>query len=370
MKLEGMTWDHPRGYEPVVAASGAYRERIGVEISWDKRSLQAFADEPIPGLAERYDFIVLDHPHVGQIAETGALLPLPAPDDPGASLGGSAESYFWKGECWAYAIDAACQMAACRPDLDGPLPRFWGEFLDLDSARFRPLTPLLAVDAFDMFMTLVAGRGGEAMPHDPENFVSDENGLYALGIMRALYKLGPDEQVEMNPIRVLEALSSTDDFACSPCLFGYVNYARAGFRACPVSYFDLPLCEGATRPRAILGGAGIGISAKTAHPEEALRFARWIASHEVQSGIYLEGNGQPANRHAWLAQANDPAAAGFFNGGFRTIENAWIRPRDVWFLSLVDDVCEIMPDFFRKEIPAEHFLARINALYRHRSKRI
>ncbi|KUF09864.1 extracellular solute-binding protein [Pseudoponticoccus marisrubri] len=365
MKLTGMTWDHPRGYDPVVAASQAYAAQTGVEITWDKRSLQAFADAPIEDLAARYDFIVLDHPHVGQIAETGALLPLPAPADAAASLGGSAESYLWQGQCWAYALDAACQMAAYRPDMGTPLPRTWEEFLAEDAARFRPLTPLLPVDAFDMLMTLVAGRGEEDLPHDDRHFVSPENGAYALRILRALYRLGPDEQVDMNPIRVLEALTTTQEFACSPCLFGYVNYVRPGFRPHPVRYFDLPLCAGASRPRGILGGAGIGVSARTGAPEAALRFAQWITSEPVQSGVYLAHNGQPANRHTWLAQAEDPQQAGFFRDGFHTIDNAWTRPRAPWFLGFVDAVCAIMPDFFRKPIPEEAFLGQIDMLYRH-----
>ncbi|WP_171102079.1 extracellular solute-binding protein [Ruegeria sp. HKCCD7255] len=365
MKLKGMTWDHPRGFEPVVAASKAYAAQRGIELSWDKRSLQAFADAPIAGLAETHDFIVLDHPHVGQIAETGALLPLPEPEDADASLGGSAESYLWNGQCWAYAIDAACQMAACRSDLDAPQPVYWEDFLRSEASQYRAITPLLPVDAFDMFMTLVAGRGGEVMPINPDEFVSETNGLYALGILRALYKLGPSAQTEMNPIKVLETLSTTDEFACSPCLFGYVNYARPGFRDHKISYFDLPLCEGYSLPRAILGGAGIGVSAKTQHPNEAIAFAQWITSSAVQSGVYLDNNGQPANRHTWLAQAENPYLAGFFKGAFHTIDNAWTRPRDIWFLGFVDDVCEIMSDFFRKDIPAEDFLTQINSLYRH-----
>lgn len=365
MKLTGMTWDHPRGYDPVVAASQAYAAETGIEITWDKRSLQAFADAPIADLAERYDFIVLDHPHVGQIAETGALLPLPAPVDASASLGESAESYLWQGQCWAYALDAACQMAAHRPDLGAPLPTLWEDFLDYDAARFRPLTPLLPVDAFDMLMTLVAGRGEADLPRDPKHFVSPENGEYALRVLRALYDLGPDEQADMNPIKVLEALSTTDDFACSPCLFGYVNYARPGFRTHPVRYFDLPLCAGHDAPRAILGGAGIGVSAPTAAPDEAIRFAQWITSEPVQSGVYLDNNGQPAHRHTWQAQGQNPDVAGFFKGGFHTIDNAWTRPRAPWFLGFVDDVCAIMPEFFRKSIPEDVFLTRIDALYQH-----
>ena len=365
MILKGVTWDHPRGYEPLVAASDAHSEQTGIEVAWDKRSLQAFADEPVAGLAEKYDFIVLDHPHVGRIAETGALLPLPKPEDGSASLGGSAESYFWNGECWAYAIDAACQMAAYRPDIDSPRPVHWEDFLDPDAGCYRQITPLLPVDAFDMMMTIVAGRGGETMPHNPEQFVSDDNGQYALNILRALYSLGPDDQIELNPIDILEALTTTDEFSCSPCLFGYVNYARRGFRSHRIEYSDLPLSKGRSKQRSILGGAGIGVSARTGHPGEAIRFGAWLASLEVQSGIYLEGGGQPANRHTWLEQAKKQDAAGFFKGGFNAIDNAWTRPREPWFLDFVDDICDIMPDFFRRNIPTEEFMTRINKLYRH-----
>lgn len=364
-QLKGMTWDHPRGYDCVVTASEAYRTETGVAVTWDKRSLQAFADAPILDLAARYDFIVLDHPHVGQIAETGALLPLPYEAGGDTSLGGSEESYVWNGTCWAYALDAACQMAVHRPDLATPLPLRWEEFLAPDAAKFRALTPLLPVDAFDMLLTLVAGRGEADLPRTRDTFVTEANGLYALAILRALYQLGPDEQVEMNPIKVLEALSSTDDFACSPCLFGYVNYARPGFRTHRLTYFDLPLCAGFDRPRSILGGAGIGVSANTADPDAATKFAQWITSEPVQSGVYLNNNGQPANRRTWRDQAINPDVAPFFDGGFKTIDNAWTRPRDVWFLGFVDEICEIMPGFFRKAIPAEDFLAQINRLYRH-----
>lgn len=363
--LKGMTWDHPRGFDPLVAASDVWRAETGVDVQWDKRSLQAFADAPILDLAARYDFIVLDHPHVGQIAETGALLPLPTVAGQVTSLGGSEESYVWGGQCWAYAIDAACQMAVHRHDLGTPLPRFWEEFLGPDAHQFRALTPLLPVDAFDMLMTIVAGRGEADLPRSPEEFVTEANGLYALGVLRALYRLGPDAQAEMNPIAVLEALSGADEFACSPCLFGYVNYARPGFRPHRLSYFDLPLCAGYSERRSILGGAGIGVSAQTAEPEAAIAFARWITSEPVQSGVYLDNNGQPANRRTWLAQSGNPDVAPFFGGGFATIDAAWTRPRDPWFLGFVDDVCAAMPSFFRKPIPAEDFLRTLNTLYRH-----
>ena len=44
INLRGMTWDHSRGFDPMVATSAAYAAaHPGVSITWEKRSLQAFA---------------------------------------------------------------------------------------------------------------------------------------------------------------------------------------------------------------------------------------------------------------------------------------------------------------------------------------
>ncbi len=40
--LKGMTWSHPRGYDPVVACAELYLKETGVTVEWDKRSLQDF----------------------------------------------------------------------------------------------------------------------------------------------------------------------------------------------------------------------------------------------------------------------------------------------------------------------------------------
>jgi hypothetical protein len=72
VSLRGMTWDHARGYDPMVATSAAYAAaHPGVTITWEKRSLQAFADRPISEMAETYDLMVIDHPHVGEVAKAG-----------------------------------------------------------------------------------------------------------------------------------------------------------------------------------------------------------------------------------------------------------------------------------------------------------
>lgn len=367
VRLRGMTWDHPRGVAGLEAATIEYARTTGTTVAWDRRSLQAFADAPIRDLAERYDLIVLDHPHVGRIAETECLLALPAPDDAAeASLGGSLESYVWNGALWAYPVDAACQAAVRRPDLcERGLPDW--ESVAEGGHGLSLATPLLPIDALCATMTLVASRGETVLPFSDKEFFSRDNGLAALGTIKALYRAGPSEAVAWNPIAVLEALSTTDDFAFSPCLFGYINYARPGFRDRLVEYCDLPVYRGRAAGRGILGGAGIGVSAATEHPESAIAFARWATSEPVQSGVYLESEGQPAHRGSWRSMGADPRFAGFLGGALSTMENAWTRPRDPWFLDFADDVCEIFPDFLLADRDEEAFLGDINGIYRKRT---
>ena len=367
MKLVGMTWDHARAYDSLVAASERFAAERGVEISWQKRSLQAFADEPIEGIARVHDLVILDHPHVGQIAESGCLLALP--DFPGpadASLGGSVESYIWKGRTWSYPVDAACQMAVDRPDLGGDFPDHWEDVLETPD-RFDIVTPLLPVDAFDLMLTLLASRGESELPFSPDAFCSDENGLYALKILKALFRMGPSEQVGWNPIKVLEILSGTDEFTGSPALFGYINYARPDFRSHRLTYRNLPTFRGSSVRRGILGGAGIGVSSFCEHPEEAIAFARWVTSEEIQSTTYIENEGQPAHLGTWNRLRHAPRYTGFLDGAYDTITTAWTRPREEWFLHFVDDLCEIFPAFFQKDRAEDAMLADINAIFRKHS---
>ncbi|MEM6384490.1 MAG: hypothetical protein AAF739_17635 [Pseudomonadota bacterium] len=367
--LKGVTWDHPRAYSSLVAASTEYARNNGVVVQWERRSLQAFADAPIDELARNYDLIVLDHPHVGQIAETGSLAALPKPNDATlSSLGGSLESYIWNNKLWALPIDGACQMAASREDLSPrPLPS-WDKVFSASPRGFRLITPLLPIDAFDMMLTLVASMGEIDLPKSDTEFISKANGLVALGILKALYKLGPADAINWNPIDVLELMATTDEFAYAPCLFGYINYARPGFRAHALTFGELPIARQGFPVRGILGGAGLGVSSQSYQQSAAKAFAAWVASRAVQSGIYIDNDGQPAHRAAWLENKNHPAFRGFLNGGFPAMENAWTRPRDPWFLEFVDDVCDLFPDFFLKDQALQHMLDAINALYRKHHK--
>src|SRR5258707_14233663 len=148
ISLRGMTWSHSRGYDPLVACSATWRERCGVEIVWDKRSLQDSESFPVETLARAYDLIVIDHPHVGQITAEGCLAPLDLPGreaERGAlaagSVGASYASYAWAGRQWAFPIDAATQVQAWRPDLIARPLAAWDEVRRL-AATGAVLLPL------------------------------------------------------------------------------------------------------------------------------------------------------------------------------------------------------------------------------------
>lgn len=139
--LKGMTWSHQRGFEPMLASARAWRATTGIEVAWDKRSLQDFESFPVEELARQYDLIVIDHPHVGQIAAEGCLLPLDVPGretERAALAAGSVrpsyESYRWQGRQW---------VQVWRPDLTA-----------------RPM----ASDR--IIMALKSGEGGERLIRD------------------------------------------------------------------------------------------------------------------------------------------------------------------------------------------------------------
>jgi len=77
IELTGITWNHTRGYLPMVATAQRFSElHPDVSITWHKRSLQQFADAPLSDLATRFDLMVIDHPSIGEAAQHNLLLPL------------------------------------------------------------------------------------------------------------------------------------------------------------------------------------------------------------------------------------------------------------------------------------------------------
>jgi hypothetical protein len=175
VKLKGLTWDHPRGYAPLIAGAREYQQsHPDVEISWDRRTLREFGEAPIEQYADRYDLIVIDHPFTGFAAAHDVLVDLaryvtlPEPRYslaiPSACRGiriGTAEV------CGRFRIDAATQVACYRPDLlaglSCPPPKTFEDVLNLAAtARAHGqfvIVPACPIDAISLVFTLSANLG-------------------------------------------------------------------------------------------------------------------------------------------------------------------------------------------------------------------
>jgi multiple sugar transport system substrate-binding protein len=362
-----MTWEHARGYGSVVAAAEAYRAvRPGVEVQWEFRSLQAFADHPIDQLVDEYDLLVIDHPHIPLAAEQGLFAPLDGVghDDELAvlatqSVGRSHESYQHLGHQWGLATDAAAQVAAFRPDLIDEPPRDWPAVLEL-AREGRVLWPAKPIDAFSSLVTVSANAGASPMSGDG-TFLPERDALATLELLHELAALVPAVNLTWNPIQAADALAEGDRFAYSPLLFGYTNYSRDGFRAHRLRYIDIP-----SGPRGVsgslLGGAGIAVSARSRHLVDAREHAFWLASAPVQRGVYFDGGGQPGNAVAWEDDRTNAETLDFFRGTRATLEGAYLRPRTAQYIELQDRLSPLVTQTLAGELTDGQCIARMNDL--------
>ncbi|MEZ4562381.1 MAG: extracellular solute-binding protein [Thermomicrobiales bacterium] len=379
IELRGVSWDHPRGHDCVVAAAAAWAElRPETRITWQTRSLQAFGDFPIQKLAETYDLLIIDHPFTGFAADDGCLLPLdtvlPASffaEQAANSVGPSHRSYRYAGHQWGLATDAAGHVAAYRPDLIeeiGGLPRSWEDVLALAGARrgmtrAQVLHPLIPIDAIMSVLSLCAAAGEPAYEQD-DRIVSRSVGRQVLGTLRALVDAAHPESLQRNPPRSLDLMSSTDEVAFIPLLFGYSNYSRPGFRDRLVRFTGVPTMGGGEPRGGVLGGAGIAISAHTQHPQAAAEFAAFVASPEVQRGVYFASGGQPGHRAAWLDDAVNAAASDFFRDTLANLDNAYLRPRYHGFMECQEDSGKLVHQWLADGTgSADWLLDRLDAVY-------
>ncbi|SHN12518.1 extracellular solute-binding protein [Cryptosporangium aurantiacum] len=292
--MRGLTWDHPRGYEALAAA--------GDLITWDTQPLEGFEAHPLADLAERYDLLVIDHPHLGEAVSTDCLVPLDSlfsAEELAAwgagSIGATMRSYHYAGRQWAVPLDAAAQVCARRPDLLPSPPSTWDEVL---AVREPVALSLAGPHAFLTLCSLSVALGGSEA---------------ALDVMATLHARAPVGTDTLNPIGLLERAASTTDIALIPLVFGYVNYAPA------VRFSDAPGL-GST-----LGGTGLAITRRCAVTPELLDHVRWLMREDTQCGFIPAHAGQPSARRAW-------ETPGFYADTARTLDAAWVRPRHPGFI--------------------------------------
>ena len=366
MTLNGLTWDHPRGYDPLVAASALYEKQFGLKIGWQKRSLTKFGDQSLEELSEKFDLLIIDHPHVGVADATQCIVPLnkllekeeyDALEE--QSAGPCFLSYQYNENLWALPIDAALQTAVCRPDLmkEWGIPSNWEEVFDLsEKLKQRSLKVGMALcptDCLCSFLTLTAQFGSPVLEGN-KNLVDRETGLKALGMLRRMRDTFHSNCLEWNPIMLYDIMTAQDDIAYSPLGFCYINYSRTGFRKNLLSFKNAPGMR-----NCLLGGAGIAISSKCKYPLEAARYAYWICNAPVQNSIYVEAQGQPANRIAWESEYANLITGDFFKNTMNSLQHAYVRPRYAGWPAFQTFLGESVHAFLKKDGDPVQLLDRL-----------
>ena len=348
--LSGITWNHTRGFVPMVATAQRFGEvHPAVDIRWEKRSLQAFADAPLADLAARFDLMVIDHPSIGEAAHAGLLVPLdehlPASflaDQAANTVGGSHASYLYEGHQYALAIDAATPVAGWRADLLAPndLPRTWDDLLAL-ARRGLVTVPAIAIDSLMNLFMLVNALDAEPFSDPAHVIPSAEAGRDALRLLRELVHLSAPGSLERNPIRTWQLLATSNTVAYCPFAYGYSNYSRGGYAAHRITTGGLVSLNGRTL-RSTLGGAGLAISRHCEHLSDALAYTEFVASDATQRALYTFSGGQPGHRAAWLDDAANEHTADFFRNTLPTLDNAWVRPRWPGFIAFQDEASTLV----------------------------
>lgn len=369
IKLRGITWNHSRGFTSIVSVSQRFHElNQSVDIEWDKRSLQAFADAPINELAERYDLLIIDHPWAGFAARTNVIQSLDQylpesfmKDLATNSVGKSHESYSYDGYQWALAIDAATPVAASRPDLLKSLPETWEDLLEI-AKQGCVVIPGIPQDTLMSFYMVCCSLGEEVCVENAY-VVSPETGVQALEILRSLGQYIDTECYDMNPINVYESMIGGDKYAYSPFAYGYSNYSRRGYARKTLKFHDLVKINN-QKLITTLGGTGLAISSQCKEIDAAKKFVEFAASPEIQSTIFFDNGGQPGHRKAWLDPTVNFNSKNFFKDTLPVLDRAFLRPRYHGHMFFQDNAGAPIREYMMKGGDPRKTLNKLNMLYR------
>lgn len=369
--LKGITWSHSRGFTSIVAVSQRFSElHPGVDIQWEKRSLQEFADAPIENLAKTYDLLIIDHPWAGFAADTGILLPLEKylskdflKDQAENSVGASHISYNFQGFQSALAIDAATPIAVYRPDYfentGQNVPMTFEEVLTLAKqgvVAYAGIPLNLLMDFYMFAATSASGFFTE------DEVIDTSSGIEILETMRELASYCPKEMFSWDPIQVHEVLSSQEEIYYCPFAYGYTNYSREGYAKHLLKAADVVTYKG-NMFRTVLGGTGLAISSQCKNIDTAVEFAEYTASPLIQRTLFFDNGGQPGHRGAWTDKTANSRCMDFFKDTLKTLDHSYLRPRYSGYLYFQDHAGDYVQDYVMNGGDPKKTLNQLNALY-------
>ncbi len=368
--LKGITWNHSRGFTSVVATAQRFTELYpDIEIVWEKRSLQQFADMSIQQLAANYDLLIIDHPWAGFASETKSILPLDEylskefiADQEANSVGRSYESYNYSNNQWALAIDAATPVAASRPDLlDGKVPQTFDDLLAFADKGLVGCA-LIPIDVLMAFYGFCATLGEEPCLQE-QSVISEETGIKALKLFKSLTDKIDRSFFSKNPIQVYETMVNTNQIAYCPFAYGYSNYSRDGYAENLLLFHDTVTLEDRGHLITSLGGTGLAVSSTSAYIAEAIQYAEFTAKPHTQEYLFFDNGGQPGHLQAWKSQHTNKASHNYFLNTLPTLERAYLRPRYHGHMYFQDHAGDIVRDYLLNGNDERLVLEKMNELY-------
>jgi multiple sugar transport system substrate-binding protein len=334
-ELTGLTWDHPRGYGPLEALDRLDRpespDRRGLTpIAWNRQPLEGFEGKPLSDLADNFDLLIIDHPHVADAVEAGALIPIDQIVSPAQlerwrklTAGLSFESYQYQGKQWALPVDAATQVMATQVDVAPP--DTWPEVLEYAHAETVALCTA-GPHAFHTWMSVLVAQ--DALSQDHQELVSTQDGVAALEFLIELYGKSAENVMDLNPIQLLEHMAQNEAVRLCPLIYGYVNYSQTASGRNRLGFHNAPSWHTGGRRGSVLGGTGIAVTrrAKDRLGEIEPHLSR-LMDPTVQATLVPDNGGQPSVRTAWNSPSVNNASGNFYNNTLETLETAWVRPR-------------------------------------------
>lgn len=372
--LKGITWNHSRGLLPMQATAQRFNElNPNVHITWEKRSLQAFADFSIQELAERFDLLVIDHPWAGFASKTKSIVALDEflsaeylKDQEENTVGASYESYCYDGHIYALPIDAATPVASSRPDLLAEkglsLPKTFDDLLALADKGLVGFAGI-PIDVLMNFYTICCSLGED--PCTGDEVVSLELGIKALQLYRELASKMDKANFNRNPIHIYEAMTLTDEIAYCPFAYGYANYSRNGYARKLLHFHDMITLDGKTNLRSTLGGTGLAISSKCEYKEMASKYAEFVGSPECQQTLYFESGGQPGHLSAWQNEEVNRQSHNYFANTLPALQRAYLRPRYHGSMYFQDHGGDVVREYLMNGGSEVAVLNKLNQLFAH-----
>lgn len=357
---------------PMLATSQRFCEiHPEVEICWQKRTLQDFADKSIQDLAKEYDLLVIDHPWTGIAAEQGIILPVNQyiPDSfmndlKMNSIGHSYNSYSYNGCQWALPIDAAAPIASYRPDLLNrlkmTLPRTFEQLLEM-ADQGGVIFPAIAIDLLMHFYMFCSSLGEVPFLSEKE-IISKKNGTRALQLLKQLAARVDKKCFEWNPVMVYEIMTQTDKYVYCPFAYGYSNYTRDGYARKRLSFHDM-ISLNDTKLISTIGGAGIAVSSRMQQVNIAMEYLQYVSSGECQRTLYFDSGGQPSHYMAWNDYYTNFKCGGFFKAMLPALKRSYLRPRYNGYTNFQDQAGEVVRDFLMKGGKEQEVLYTLNTLY-------